>query len=64
MDVEMVALGVCALSSGVLIMRKHKFWRYNTWQLQFIDGFNRFLLAALLAGIGIAAIVVEVKKLI
>jgi hypothetical protein len=57
-------VGVVSLSTGVLMMLKHKFFNYKSTDMLFASKLRVFLASAVLALFGVLLIFNELKKLI
>lgn len=64
MNVAIFIIGVVFLTVGVFLMTRHKFYKYKTSDMLFGTSLRAFLGAALIALIGILAVINELKKLL
>ncbi|SES26644.1 hypothetical protein SAMN04488023_15215 [Pedobacter rhizosphaerae] len=64
MNIQFFIVGVCFLIVGVILMWKYKFFKYKAIDTLFYTELKVFLGALILAGMGLAIIINELKKVI
>lgn len=63
-NITFFVIGVVSLFVGVIMMIKHKFYKYKTSDMLFVTKLRVFLGSAVLALFGILIVINELKKLI
>lgn len=64
MNITFLAIGVISLLIGVVMMIKHKFYKYKTSDMLFATKLRVFLGSAVLVLFGVLIVVNELKKLL
>lgn len=64
MDIKFLLIGLVCLALGIIMMFKHKFYKYNSSDMLFATKLRVFLPSALIVIFGAIIVFKEIKKLV